>query len=105
MKPASRELDEFLVHPSERSIEEEIENLLATDKANRADMAVALQKLQNEVKDRKRAEEELRKSEERFRELAELLPETIFEMDVQGNLKFVMRSVSLDTRKKILIKG
>jgi PAS domain S-box-containing protein len=86
------ELDEFLVHPSERSIEEEIENLLATDRANRADMAVALQKLQNEVNDRKRAEEELRKSEERFRELAELLPETIFEMDVQGNLKFVNRN-------------
>ena len=86
------EFDAFVVNPSQRSIEEEIENLLATDKATRADMAVALQKLQCEVKDRNRAEEKLRKSEERFRELAELLPETIFEMDVQGNLTFVNRN-------------
>jgi PAS domain S-box-containing protein len=37
--------DEFDVHPSERSIEKEIEDLLATDGATRADMAVAMQKL------------------------------------------------------------
>jgi len=33
--------------------------------------------------------EKLQRSEERFRELAELLPETIFEMDTDGNLSFV----------------
>ncbi len=38
---------------------------------------------------RKHAEEALRESQERFRELAELLPETIFEMDSRGNLTFV----------------
>jgi len=36
-------------------------------------------------------EEALRKSEERFRELAELLPETIFEIDLNGTLTFVNR--------------
>ena len=61
--------DEFVVEPSERSIEKELENLLATDEATRADMAVALQKLQKEVQERLRAEEALRESENRFRTL------------------------------------
>jgi PAS domain S-box-containing protein len=38
---------------------------------------------------RKHAEQALRESQERFRELTELLPETIFEMDAKGNLTFV----------------
>jgi len=37
---------------------------------------------------RKQAEEALIRSEKRFRDLAELLPETIFEMDTDGNLTF-----------------
>ena len=37
---------------------------------------------------RKRTEEALRESEKRFRDLAELLPETVFEMDAEGNLSF-----------------
>jgi PAS domain S-box-containing protein len=37
----------------------------------------------------KKAEEALRESEKRFRELSELLPEVIFEMDSKGGLKFV----------------
>ncbi len=41
---------------------------------------------------KKQAEEALKKSEERFRELAELLPETIFEMDKEGYLKYVNQS-------------
>jgi two-component system cell cycle sensor histidine kinase/response regulator CckA len=61
--------DEFVVEPSERSIEKELENLLATDEATRADMAVALQKLQKEVQERLRVEEALRESESRFRTL------------------------------------
>jgi len=84
--------DEFVVRPSDRSVEKEIENLLHTDMATRADMSVALQKLQSEVEERQRAEQALRESEDRFRELAELLPETIFEMDTEGNLTFVNRN-------------
>ncbi|MCK4793806.1 MAG: PAS domain S-box protein, partial [Desulfobacteraceae bacterium] len=37
------------------------------------------------------SEKELRKSEQRLRELAELLPETIYEMGAKGNLTFVNR--------------
>jgi two-component system cell cycle sensor histidine kinase/response regulator CckA len=84
--------DEFIVSPSERSVEQEIEDLLASDSATRADMAVALQKLQREVEERRRTEQELRRSRERFRELAELLPDTVFETDLQGTLTFVNQS-------------
>ena len=58
------EYDEFLVNPSERSIEKEIESLLATDRATRADMAVAMQKLEKEVSERKSTEQALKKSED-----------------------------------------
>lgn len=61
------EFDEFFVHPSDRSIEEEIDKLLATDEATRADMAVALEKLHQQIGERERIEQELRESEQRFR--------------------------------------
>ncbi|MFZ5572134.1 MAG: PAS domain S-box protein [Thermodesulfobacteriota bacterium] len=38
---------------------------------------------------RKRFESDLRRSEQRFRALAELLPQTVFEMDLDGRLSFV----------------
>jgi len=40
----------------------------------------------------KRATDALQESERRFRELAELLPETIFEADTQGNILFANKS-------------
>jgi PAS domain S-box-containing protein len=45
-----------------------------------------------DITERKRAEEILRKSEKRFRELAELLPETVYETDIQGRLTFVNKN-------------
>jgi len=45
-----------------------------------------------DITDHKQAEEALRQSKERFKELAELLPESIYEMDVEGNLTFVNRN-------------
>lgn len=41
---------------------------------------------------RKHAQEALTESQERFRKLAELLPETIYEMDADGKLTFVNRN-------------
>jgi len=58
------EYDEFAVSPSERTIEDEIEGLLATDEATRADMAVALKKLGE--------------SEARYRALVEHLPGAVY---------------------------
>jgi two-component system cell cycle sensor histidine kinase/response regulator CckA len=59
--------DEFVVRPSPRSIEKEIDDLLATDEATHADMAVALRRLEKEIAERQRMEEALRESEALFR--------------------------------------
>lgn len=50
-----------------------------------------IRKLEREVAERERANEALRESEERFRALAESLPETIYEIDKRGTLRFVNR--------------
>ena len=42
-----------------------------------------------DISERKKAEDALKESEERFRDLARFLPETIFEMDLEGKLTFV----------------
>lgn len=44
--------------------------------------------LQKEVNERIQAEEALRKSEEKFRELVDLLPEIVFEMELDGRVTF-----------------
>lgn len=75
------DVDEFIVRPSERLIEDEIENLLLTDEATRADMAVALQKLRKEFNERKQAEKELRESEERYRTFFEQGPDGTVVLD------------------------
>lgn len=45
-----------------------------------------------DLTERKRVETALRESEQKFRELSELLPQTVFEMDLQGKLTFVNKS-------------
>ncbi|MCA9656884.1 MAG: STAS domain-containing protein [Myxococcales bacterium] len=50
--------DEFEVSPSDQTIEQKLDNLLASDKATRADLAVALHKLQGAYEERQRAERE-----------------------------------------------
>lgn len=80
--------DEFVVKPSDRSIEKEIENLLATDEATRADMAVALQKLGKEVAERQQAESSLRGSEERWQAIVNNAVVGIYQVTAEG--KFVL---------------
>ena len=51
----------------------------------------AYEQLNLAMKERQQAEDALRESEERFREMAELMPQTIFETDVAGRLSFANR--------------
>jgi rsbT co-antagonist protein RsbR len=68
--------DEFIIAPSEMTVEQEIEDLLESDHATRADLAVALQKLRQEVEQRNALHEDLtarRKAEQELREKLELI--------------------------------
>jgi PAS domain S-box-containing protein len=56
-----------------------------------ADLLVAHKKLMQKIEEQKRAEQKLVESEERFRELADLLPQTVFEIDEEGNFLFANR--------------
>jgi PAS domain S-box-containing protein len=50
---------------------------------------IAVSEMAIDMTERKRAEEALMQSEKRFRELSELLPEVVFEIDASGLLTFV----------------
>jgi PAS domain S-box-containing protein len=50
--------------------------------------------LQTEIEDRRATESALRKSERKFRELADLLPQTIFEADLSGRFLFYNRATA-----------
>jgi len=52
---------------------------------------VFAEQLTEEISERKQVEEALRESERRFRELAELLPVSVFELDVNGNFTYTNR--------------
>jgi PAS domain S-box-containing protein len=78
--------DEFLVRPSSRSLEQEIENLLASDEATRADMAVTMRKLEEEVAERQRAEEVLREYHQKLEALIHASPLSIFVLDPEGRI-------------------
>lgn len=48
-----------------------------------------LQGIFRDITERRETEEALRESERKFREMAELLPEVIFQIDLEGNISFV----------------
>ena len=60
-------------------------------KASENNYRIAYEQLNLAMKERQRAEDALRESEERFREMAELTPQTIFETDATGRLSFANR--------------
>ena len=53
------------------------------------DKPVGLRGVVIDITEQKEAEEKIRKSEEKFRDMAELLPQIIFEADIEGNLTYV----------------
>ena len=59
---------------------------------DRAGNTVGVISLALDITQQSLAEEKLRESERRFRHLAELLPQTVYEMDLQGRLTFVNRN-------------
>ena len=58
--------DSFRVKPSQKTVEAEIDALLQSDVATKADMAVALKKLQAEIEARTKAEKDLLKIQEQL---------------------------------------
>jgi len=65
-------------------------------KARTKDLIEANNQLKREIQEREKAEENLKQSEERFREMALLLPTVIFETDTNLNFTFINKS-GLDT--------
>ncbi|MDP8206816.1 MAG: PAS domain S-box protein [Candidatus Electryonea clarkiae] len=59
---------------------------------NENDDLVGIQGIFEDFSERKLAEEALIVSEKRFRDIADLLPQTVFEMDMKGNLTYANRS-------------
>ncbi len=56
------------------------------------DQIIGLRGLIVDISERKAMEEALRKSEQKFRELADLLPQTIFELDLGGNVTYLNKA-------------
>jgi PAS domain S-box-containing protein len=66
--------------------------LLSSAAIDLSDLSAGVTLAALDITERKRVAEALQESQLRFRELAELLPETIFEMDLSGRLTFVNRN-------------
>ncbi len=54
-------------------------------------LEISNQNLQIEIEQREKAEASLRSQEQKFRELADLLPQTVFETDARGSFTFMNR--------------
>jgi diguanylate cyclase (GGDEF)-like protein/PAS domain S-box-containing protein len=79
--------DEFIVTPSDRSLEKEIESLLHSDLATRADMTVALKKLEDISKT-------LQESEQRYAQLVRNIPVGVYTWHFNPNGSMGFKYVS-----------
>lgn len=73
----------------EEAVKKSYEDLEAKVKDRTADLEEANRRLEDEILERRQAEESLRASERRFREIAGLLPTVICEMDMSNNITYV----------------
>jgi PAS domain S-box-containing protein len=85
--------DEFVVEPSQRTVEEEIDKLLLSGRATREEMAVSLKRLQSEIHERKQTEERLRESEANYRFLAEHMHDVVWTVDLDLRTRYVSPSI------------
>ncbi|WP_287587719.1 PAS domain S-box protein, partial [Candidatus Borrarchaeum sp.] len=69
-----------------RKIPVEINASLIEYEGKPADLAIV-----RDISDRRKVDTSLRESEKKFRELSDLLPETVYETDIEGTLTFVNR--------------
>ena len=72
-----------------RKHREQLEDIVAERTST---LVTTNERLAQEIEVRRRAEEELRENEQRYRELADMLPQPIFESDLDGNITFANRT-------------
>lgn len=92
--------DEFVVTPSSREVEQEIADLLSTDQATKADMTVAIRKLQNTERDLRRVVAERTLAEEKVSKLVsekELILREVHHR-IKNNMNTVMSLLSLQAQ-------
>ncbi len=73
---------------AEAALQKEKGNLEARIEARTLELVKTIKELRTEITERKRFEEELSASEEKFRHLANLLPQTIYELDLTGRIVY-----------------
>ncbi len=73
-------------------IKNQAEYLEEEVKERTADLLETNKRLEKEIQDRKKAEENLRNSEERFREIALLLPTIVIETDINLGITFINKA-------------
>ncbi|MBU2510739.1 response regulator [bacterium] len=73
---------------TEKALQRAHVNLEARIEARTLELLKTVEELRQEISDRKKIEEKLRSSEERFRHLADLLPQSVYELDMEGNITY-----------------